>query len=29
MSVEATYGIWMAVFCVAMLGIGVYASKEV
>ena len=29
MSVELTYGIWMAVFCVAMLGIGVYASRKV
>lgn len=29
MSVELTYGIWMAAFCVVMLGIGVYASKKV
>lgn len=29
MSVEVTYGIWMFIFCVAMLGIGVYASKKV
>lgn len=29
MSVELTYGIWMTIFCVAMLGIGVYASKKV
>ena len=29
MSVETTYGIWMALFCVAMIGIGVYSSRKV
>ena len=29
MSVEMTYGIWMAIFCVLMIGIGVYASRKV
>jgi SSS family transporter len=29
MSIEITYGIWIAAFCIAMLGIGVYAFKKV
>lgn len=29
MSIEKIYGIWMTLFCLLMLGIGIYASKKV